>query len=215
VSCSVRKLGNDELQIAVGSEDGKAHILLFDGASLTKDVQTLAKHRDVVSCVSFSPTGDYLLTGSGDKTLQLWASSGKNSAFKHIKQFSGHSKGVKDCSWNPTGGWFASSSQDRYIMTWSVTSPGNGPIASVMAHSDNVEAIHVAQLPDGQRVVVTGSWDRSVKLWNASPDGTKLTLLGSYAGTSHFVNTVEILSSCSKLAVGSPDHTVRPSFFRI
>ena len=40
-----------------------------------KELQTLTGHADYVSGVSFSPNGQRIVSGSGDKTVKIWDAS--------------------------------------------------------------------------------------------------------------------------------------------
>ena len=69
-------------------------------------IKTLTGHSDVVYSVVFSPDGEYLASGSWDKTIGVWSvSSGKR-----IKTLTGHSNNVYSVVFSPDGEYLASGS---------------------------------------------------------------------------------------------------------
>jgi WD40 repeat protein len=73
---------------------------------------------------------------------------------------------------------------------------------SILRHNDAVQS--VAFSPDGKRLA-TGSWDRTVKLWDAATGQELLTLKGDLG----WVNSVAFSTDGKRLATGSSDGTVR------
>jgi WD40 repeat protein len=227
--CSITHASPRDVLVAVGTEDGRIHVLhyvtvpTFTFKSVITPSTTSKQHADAVNCVAFSPTDLRLVSGSSDKSVSLWRVQNNASTntwtMPHIKTMTGHSKIVKTCSWAPNGNWFATAGQDRSIMTWMAPANGSAPSesskSSIIAHQDNILSIHVRPmvLGDGKgekMVIVSGSWDRHVKVWEVvNQDTLQLVQLGSYTGMSHFVNAVAISPNKLKVAVGSPDHMVR------
>jgi WD40 repeat protein len=66
--------------------------------------------------VAFSPTGDYALSGSGDKTLKLW----DVSTGQLIRTFSGHTNVVWSVAFSPSGDYALSGSADNTMKLWAV-----------------------------------------------------------------------------------------------
>jgi WD40 repeat protein len=65
-------------------------------------------------CVSWSPDGKYLLTGSRDNTARLWdAQTGKQ-----LHTLEGHSSDVMSVCWSPTGKFLATGSYDGTTRIW-------------------------------------------------------------------------------------------------
>ena len=76
----------------------------------------------VVFSVAISPDGQRLVTGSFDKTVQLWdAVSGA-----HLNTFKGHSEAVLSVSYSQDGTRIASGSNDNTIRLWDAVRVGLG-----------------------------------------------------------------------------------------
>ena len=68
-------------------------------------------HSSLVKSVVFSPDGEYLASGSGDKTIGVWRVSSGES----IKILTGHSSDVYSVVFSPDGEYLASGSADNTI----------------------------------------------------------------------------------------------------
>lgn len=78
-------------------------------------VKTLLGHDHNVSSVCFVPTGDYILSGSRDKTIKMWEVA---TGFC-VKTYSGHREWVRHVRVLPTdGSLFASCSNDQVHLLW-------------------------------------------------------------------------------------------------
>ena len=113
-----------------------------------------------VSSVAFSPDGQYLASGSWDKTVKLW----RVETGECTRTMEGHSDWCESVAFSPDGQYLASGSYDNTVKLWRVES---GECTRTMeGHSDCVNS--VAFSPDGQ-YLASGSQDNTVKLWS-TPD---------------------------------------------
>ena len=73
-------------------------------------------HTAELSCGQFDFTGDYVLTGSIDRTARLWdVASGQS-----IETFRGHDDEVLDACFNSTGNHLATASSDGRARVYNV-----------------------------------------------------------------------------------------------
>ena len=77
-------------------------------------MKTLKGHSDSVKSVVFSADGEYLASGSEDKTIGVW----RVSSGKRIKTLTGHSSYVFSVVFSADGEYLASGSGDKTIGVW-------------------------------------------------------------------------------------------------
>jgi WD40 repeat protein len=124
-------------------------------------------HSAAIECLSFSPDGKTLATGSADKTARLWdAGTGQPRAF-----LQGHASSVVTLAFSPDGRTLATGSLDNTLRLWDAHS---GQLKAVLrGHTTVVNTL--AFSPDG-RTLATGSLDKTARLWNAQSGRLKATL---------------------------------------
>jgi len=111
-----------------------------------------------VLAVAWSPDGQRIASGSGDKTVQVWdAATGGNALI-----YRGHASWVNAAAWSPDGRRIASAGWDDTVQVWDAVT--GDIIFTYHGHTKGVEA--VAWSPDGQRIA-SASNDDSVRVWQA------------------------------------------------
>ncbi|KAF9924822.1 protein with putative role during mitosis [Linnemannia zychae] len=99
--------------------------------------------------------GQYVATGSRDKTIKLWDSTGQC-----IHTLIGHDNWVRGLVFHPSGKFLLSASDDKTMKIWDLKS--GRCMKTLEAHSHFVTCIAFnATSP----VVATGSVDQTVKVW--------------------------------------------------
>jgi platelet-activating factor acetylhydrolase IB subunit alpha len=68
----------------------------FDSLSC---IRTLSGHEHTISCIEFTPNGDFLVSASRDKSIKVWE---VNTGFAK-KTFTGHNEWVRSISLNAEG----------------------------------------------------------------------------------------------------------------
>lgn len=117
---------------------------------------TLRGHKRTVWCAAFSPDGEWLATGSSDRTIKLWhAASGRLAA-----TLRGHASFVHALAFSPDGRQLASGSRDFTVKLWATDFWRE--IATLAGHTDAVRAL--AFSPDGQFLASAGE-DRTLRWW--------------------------------------------------
>mmetsp|Transcript_29082 Transcript_29082/g.45584 ORF Transcript_29082/g.45584 Transcript_29082/m.45584 type:complete len:87 (-) Transcript_29082:122-382(-) len=76
-------------------------------------------HRDRVLAVAFSPSGEYLLSGSHDRTAKIWSIGAENHSTP-VATLEEHAGEVKALGWSPEGSTIFTAGADRKIRIWSV-----------------------------------------------------------------------------------------------
>jgi WD40 repeat protein len=123
--------------------------------------QTIAAHSDWVRCLSFTPDGSQLVSGSFDKTIKLWQ---LNTGIA-LHTLSDHLKGVFALAVSPDGKLLASGSWDETIKLWNLEA--GVLLRNLTHHQDSVRSLAIAA---DSKTLISGSFDRTIKLWQL-PEG--------------------------------------------
>lgn len=133
----------------------------------------------------------FLLTGSQDRTVKRWdlgkVKPHQTASPKAVYTRKAHEKDINALDVNHTGVLFASASQDRTVKIWSLE---DGSVAGVLrGHKRGVWSVRFAPKDTpiintnagsstSRGVVVTGSGDKTVKVWSLSDYSCLLTFEG-------------------------------------
>eukprot|EP00696_Hemimastix_kukwesjijk_P004174 gnl/Hemi2/15136_TR5109_c0_g1_i1.p1 gnl/Hemi2/15136_TR5109_c0_g1~~gnl/Hemi2/15136_TR5109_c0_g1_i1.p1 ORF type:complete len:449 (-),score=44.66 gnl/Hemi2/15136_TR5109_c0_g1_i1:276-1529(-) len=159
--------------------------------------RTMYGHEHTISSACFLPSGDHIVSASRDKSIKLWETG---TGFC-IRTFSGHDEWVRRVLPHPSGSLVASCSSDQSIRLWNVAA--GTQLAAFREHSHVVECIAFAPAamvtllqelrhPAGQPTtngvdaahavpagyLITGSRDRTIKVWDMSSSMCIMTLEG-------------------------------------
>ncbi|KAI8391603.1 dynein regulator [Radiomyces spectabilis] len=168
----------------VPSEDGRLLVTASnDQTARLWDTQTgegkmeFRGHDHVVECAIFAPInaypyiqeligdeskskddsvpGHYVITGSRDKTIKLWDSSGQL-----LQTLIGHDNWVRGLVVHPSGKYLLSASDDKTIKIWDLKT--GRCMKTLEAHAHFVTCISYCHISP---IVATGSVDQTVKVW--------------------------------------------------
>jgi WD40 repeat protein len=124
--------------------------------------QTIAAHSDWVRCLSFTPDGTKLVSGSFDKTIVLWQLDTATAIHTLIDNL----KGVFALAVSADGKLLASGSWDELIKLWDLET--GTLVRNLAQHQASVRSLAIS--PDG-KTLVSGSFDQTIVLWSL-PEGT-------------------------------------------
>ncbi len=117
----------------------------------------LRGHDNQVTCTAVSPDGQWILSGSLDKTAILWSAEGKERL-----TIWGHHDNVNAVAFSPDGSMMLTGSTDQTAKLWDME---GRELMTFFGHQKAVTAVAFDRM--GQRVI-TGSNDRTVKIWDLS-----------------------------------------------
>ena len=161
-------------RIVSGSEDGA----YGSGMKTGECKHTLKGHSDSVMSVGYSPDGKRIVSGHGTR-----AYGSEDGRMQHVLH--GHSDRL-------VGGLQPGREADRLrVRRLEHTDLGckdGRRQAHAEGHSDSV--MSVGYSPDGKRIV-SGSWDKSIRIWDAETDGAHV---GSLKGVIYSMNDFFISS---------------------
>jgi WD40 repeat protein len=204
---------------APGRESGDNSIAMVWDIALRKEYRRLRGHKRPVFGVAFSKDGKRLATVSADTTAKIWDF---HSGFLSRTIDTGHKGIVYGVAFSPDGKRMATAGQDKTVKVWDSVSgkqllslpPSldleriSPPPARVLdtfmllcplsGHTDKV--LQVVFSPDG-KLVATGSWDNTAKVWDAGSGKLLFTLRGH----KNPVNSLAFSPDASLLVTASLD----------
>ncbi len=165
-------------------------------------------HSTTITSVAISPNGQYVLSGSMDKTLKLW----EVKSGREVRTFKGHTTEVQAVAFSPDGRYVVSGSLDTGMLVFGIMSMDKSlrlwdvntghEVRTFEGHLYGVSS--VAFSPDG-RYVVSGNWDKTLKLWDVNTGHEVRT----FTGHSGVVNSVAFSPDGRYVMSGSMDKTLK------
>ncbi|EUC58994.1 tyrosine kinase family catalytic domain protein [Rhizoctonia solani AG-3 Rhs1AP] len=168
--------------------------------------QPMSGHDGCIYSVAYSPPGNLIASGCGDKTIRLWDVNTRRQLGDPIKgdhifysvAFSPDAKLIAaGC-----GGYLSSQPSAHSVQLWdvqrmtTVSNPFKG-------HSFYVNSVQFS--PDGTRVV-SGSHDMTIRVWDVE-HGT--TSIGPFQGHTAVVRSTAFSPDGTQIVSGSYDYTLR------
>lgn len=151
-------------------------------------------HQDEVWSLEFSPDGKFLTTVTNDNIVRTW-----NVETQSIISQTEPLKGAWKCSYFPDGKHFAvaASSASNPVIKVFETETGK-EILTLTGHTKRIRAVDVS--PDG-KTIATGSWDSTVRFWNAVTGEELRKFDFSYKEKNIEITDVSFSKKGDKLAV--------------
>ena len=182
-------------RVTAASTDG--HVRVWD-ARRTVYQLALRGHTDRVGSARFSPDGTRLLTASSDRTIKLWEAATGHG----IASTGPESTPQLFVAWSPDGTRFLTI-EDRVAKIWNASTMR--PLVRLVGHTAPLwTGGRAAFSPDGTKVV-TGSWDRTARIWDAN-SGLEIR---RFQGHGNRVNSAEFSPDGTRVVTASEDNTAR------
>ncbi len=158
----------------------------------------LKGHSDLINALVVSPDGNMLISGSRDKTVNIWKL--ENNRGKVIHELIGHKGFVYTLAVFPDWRTLASGGSDKTIILWDID---NGKILKTLnQHSGFIRAL--AFTPDGE-TLISGGYDNSLYVWDWKVGKLECKLEGHLGA----ILSIDISSDNRILVSGSEDSTVK------
>ncbi|XP_062211002.1 uncharacterized protein LOC133912341 [Phragmites australis] len=124
-------------------------------------IKRLRGHQNAVYCATFDRTGRYVITGSDDRLVKIWAIE---TAFC-LASCRGHEGDITDLAVSSNNAVVASSSNDFIIRVWRM--PDGMPISVLKGHTGAVTAIAFSPRPGAAFQLLSSSDDGTCRIWDA------------------------------------------------
>lgn len=186
----------DAASTFVASTSFDKTVKLWDVA-LGKEIKTLRGHTATINNVAYSYDGLHIASCSDDKTIKIWSTD--LSSKEPVKTLTGHDAPVLTCVYSFDSKKMVSSDQSGQVIIWAM--PEGTILRKIQAHNDLVQDVSFAE---DNSTIVTGSLDKTVKLWNSN-NGENLMVY--FLGSE--VWSVDLVSSAEIVTVGCADGTIR------
>jgi guanine nucleotide-binding protein subunit beta-2-like 1 protein len=160
--------------------------------------KTLKGHSHFISDLDLSQDSRFCLSSSWDGTIRLW--NLKTATTR--KTLIGHAKDVLTVAFSPDNRQIASGSIDKSVKIWNIHGVCKFTVEQ-NPHTDWVSCVrYFYDLK--QPIVVSASWDRTIKVW----DNTSMTLMHTFVGHKAQINTLDLAANTMFVASGGRDGKV-------
>ncbi|KAF2638311.1 putative U5 snRNP complex subunit [Massarina eburnea CBS 473.64] len=157
----------------------------------------LAGHSGEIFAARFDPTGQFIASGSMDRSILLWRSSG---ACENYGILSGHKQAILDLHWSRDSKVLFSASADMHLASWDVETGER--IRRHPGHSEVINCMDVSKR--GEEMLVSGSDDGYIGLWD-----TRTKEAVSFIQTEFPITAIALSEAGNELFTGGIDNDIK------
>lgn len=204
----LRLVGEDQSLLAVATNSEQVKVF----ERRTKNCQILTGHSGIVLSLDASHDGNTIVTSSKDSSIRVWQLDPVTKCFSLVGVGIGHTQAVGAVAYSRVKGNFVvSASQDQTMKLWNfktLQSPNHDEPLKLtakytqLAHEKDINSVDISP---NDKLIVTGSQDKTAKLWQRS-DGT---MLGTFKGHRRGVWSVKFSPVDQCVLTASGDSTVK------
>lgn len=165
----------------------------------------------------------FMFTGSQDRTIKMWdlatlggqmkaSSTGKAARCHSLTTFKAHDKDINSLDVAPNNRLLVSGSQDRTVKVYEImytaaskNSAARGELKLVGTCKGHKRGVWTVKFSPTDRLVATGSGDKTVKLWNLDD----FSCIKTFEGHTNSVLRVDFLTMGLQLVTSASDGLVK------
>ena len=156
------------------------------------------------SSVSWSPDGNYAISGTTEGEVFLWDLRDKQNP-KEIKDLKGHTRPVASVSWSSDGKYAISGDTKGEVFLWDLRDKQKPKELALKGDTGPVYSVSFS--PDGN-YAISGSSDKTIKLWDLT-NKQKPKELATLKGHTSTVSSVAFSPDGNYAISGSRDKTIK------
>lgn len=124
-----------------------------------------AGHTNEIYALDYAKNGNFIISGSADRTARLWDLRGGRSNNNKVFEVDAAVEecGITSISISPNNHYVAAGCLDQLVRVWDLDT--GDLVAKLRGHQDSVYTVRF--MPDG-RTLISGSLDYTVKYWDVS-----------------------------------------------
>ncbi|KAH7030716.1 WD repeat-containing protein [Microdochium trichocladiopsis] len=185
---------------ALARRDGGAEGALIAAprtSNLDSHLMELTGHTGEVFAAKFDPTGQFIASGSMDRSILLWNSSG---ACENYGQLTGHRGAILDLQWSRDSEILYSASADMHLASWDLQSGTR--IRRYVGHEEIINALDTTKR--GEELLISGSDDGTIGIWD--PRTKNAT---DYIETDYPITAVAVAEAGNEIYTGGIDNDIK------
>jgi len=162
-----KTLRNGKRGPALMATGGGDDVAILWNAETGKQIARLEGHTDSVVAIAFNNTGEYVATGGYDSCVKIWQARGPKTGTL-IATLEGPGQEIEWIKWHPKGDVILAGSADGSSWMW--LAPDQMFMQVFTGHEDRVNC---GSFTANGKLVVTGSNDATVRVWDPKSGKTK------------------------------------------
>lgn len=151
----------DGKRLAIASSDHKIHVLRVDDLSSIAVLDPVHGHNNSVFTVRWSLDGRYLVSGSRDAQLKVWAVD----TWTHVHTIPAHMFTINDICFSPDGTLFATAGRDKHIKLWDAERFTLLKVIDVEKYGGHVNSVNKLFWCTSPNTLISCGDDRTVISW--------------------------------------------------
>jgi WD40 repeat protein len=161
INCLAQHPVNSTL-LAAGNQNGDIVVWDHTTGEIIKEKQKRKAHADRIFDLAFSSSGDYLITGSRDKTARIWEFGKLNE--EPLRVLDEHKDFVRAVAASPvTDTLFLTGSYDNTIQLWYLN--GEQPAYTYESHTSDISSLDFAK---NGKEFISASSDNTARIWTVN-----------------------------------------------